>query len=897
MQGGFSESALKSAVENMQDSFAYFSAVRNENRRIVDFKFEYINEAGCRSYSITKGECYGRRLLELFPYNSKTGLFDDYCNVVETGEPLTKESLIFEDTYKMKSLIRVLDIHATRFEDGFTLIWREVTQKKKVEEALIESEETIRALLNSITEAIVLCDLDGNVETINKTAAERYGKRPEDIIGKCIFDFMPAELAEKRKKYIYSNIPCGSPVHFTDMRSEMYLDNFLYPVFNSRGKAIKFVAFTQDITEQKQAEEAQRRLAAIVESSEEAIIGKTLDGIITSWNKAAEEMYGYTAKEVVGKSIYIIVPEERKSETELIISGIQKGERISHRETIRKTKDGRLIHVSVTISPVVDSDGKILGASSIAHDISARKRAERELALKNEELKVQRAEAIEANKLKSQFLANMSHELRTPLNSIIGFTTRVIKKGAGVLPEVQLDNLRIVKEEALHLLDLINSLLDYSKVEAGRMEVYKEVFNLVKVVEEVNFIVKTLMEGKPLEYEYELCSKESILISSDRIKIKQILINLLSNAIKYSERGKIKLSVSKKDKYYCMKVEDEGIGIAPENLTNIFDEFRQIDGSYTRKVGGTGLGLSITKKFTEMLGGRIKVVSTLGVGSCFIVHIPMEMEGPKEYMEKLDSDEKSLPPYRIKVACIDDDNNVQRLYKQYLNEQGYEAIPLYGGENVISEIEKIKPDVILLDIMLPNKDGWEILAGIKNNPSIKKIPVIMISVLSEKNLAYRMKADEYLIKPVSQEELLDTIVRTISKRDGLEILIADDDENFLNLIGQFLSEQAVFYRFARNGEEAITEIENKKPDLAILGLTMPKKDGFVVSDYITNNEKLKDIPVVIVTEKDLSRKEKEELLLRTNLVVQKSGAQIERVMQMLLKKIKERSEYGKDSCN
>lgn len=522
---------------------------------------------------------------------------------------------------------------------------------------------------------------------------------------------------------------------------------------------------------------------------------------------------------------------------------------------------------------------------------------EEELRKKNNALKVQMTEASEANKLKSQFLANMSHELRTPLNSIIGFTTRVIKNSGDKLPEVQLENLKIVKEEANHLLDLINSLLDYSKIEVGKMEVHPEAFNLVKVIDEVNTMTKTLMEGKPVQYEQKFYSEKNIPIVSDRIKIKQILINLLSNAIKYSEKGTIRLSLEKIKSYYCIKVEDEGLGIAHENIDNIFDEFRQIDGSYTRKVGGTGLGLSITKKFVIMLGGKIEVTSILGVGSCFTVYLPTELLTTKVEDLDLCEEGKASVHTKIKVVCVDDDPNVQRLYKQYLNEQGFETIALNGKEDVVAKIIEIEPDVVLLDIMLPNKDGWEILAELKNSSKTKRVPIIMASVLSEKNLAFRMKADEYLIKPVSQEELIDTILRIISKKDCIEVLVADDDENFLNLMGQYLSEESMDYRLAKDGVDALELMKKKKPDLVILDIMMPKKDGFTVIDEMQKNSEWKGIPIIVVTAKDLTNKEKEQLQERTNMVIQKSGTHIENVMEMILKRIKEKVNVDKNSVS
>lgn len=514
----------------------------------------------------------------------------------------------------------------------------------------------------------------------------------------------------------------------------------------------------------------------------------------------------------------------------------------------------------------------------------------REEALKkvNETLKAQMAEVSEANKLKSQFLANMSHELRTPLNSIIGFTTRVIKKSGDSLPIVQKENLAIVKDEAQHLLELINNLLDYSKIEAGKMEIHIEPFSLSKVIEEVYMMTKTLSEDKPVKYEQMTFETENLIINSDRIKIKQVLINLLSNAFKYSESGTVNLSVSKEEEFYCIKVKDEGIGISPENIENIFDEFRQVDGSYTRKVGGTGLGLSITKKFVEMLGGKILVTSTLGIGSCFSVILPIEFVDINKHNKAIKCDAE-LIHFKKKIVCVDDDVNVQKLYKQYLNEYEFEAIPLDGNEDVVEKIFEINPDVVLLDIMLPNKDGWEILTQLKNNSKTKKIPVIMASVLSEENLAYRMKADEYLIKPVTQEELFETITRTISKKEGIDVLVADDDKNFLKLMEQFLREEAISYRLARDGEEAMLQMHVKKPDILILDIMMPNKDGFAVIEEIRTTEQLKDTPVVVVTSKDLTNKEKAELLRRTNMVIHKSGAPIESVMEVLLKRIKEKA--------
>jgi signal transduction histidine kinase/CheY-like chemotaxis protein len=509
---------------------------------------------------------------------------------------------------------------------------------------------------------------------------------------------------------------------------------------------------------------------------------------------------------------------------------------------------------------------------------------EAELNKKNETLKLQMLEVNEANRLKSQFLANMSHELRTPLNSIIGFTNRVIKKSGDLLPAVQQENLVIVLDEARHLLELINSLLDYSKIESGKMEVHPEKFNLVDVINEVFTMTKTLAEGKDIQYIQDTYDLEQIPIQSDRLKIKQILINLLSNAFKYSDRGTITLSVQKKERSYSIQVSDEGIGISEQDLIHIFEEFRQVDGSYARKVGGTGLGLSITKKFIELLGGRIKVTSEIGIGSCFQVELPIDLGEPEE---QADIENGEIQPAKKKVLCIDDDFNVQRLYKQYLNEYHIEVVALYGEESIVEKVIEINPDLILLDIMLPKKDGWEILSELKNNTHTKHIPIVMNSVLSEKNLAYQMKADDYLIKPVSQEELIELINRNLSNKNERDILVADDDENFLKLVGQYLKEENIPFRLACNGEDALKQARYKKPDLLILDIMMPKKDGFMVIEELQQSQGLKDIPIVVVTAKDLTNSEKAELQKRANAVIQKSTIMLDSMMQTLIEKLKE----------
>lgn len=342
-----------------------------------------------------------------------------------------------------------------------------------------------------------------------------------------------------------------------------------------------------------------------------------LDGIYKYVSPSSIQLLDNSPEEMIGKNFFDLIHREDKFKILEIQRAITNYHLNEYTNDLRlKNKEGKYLWVESTFKGIKDSEGSIKEIICATRDITERKKIE-------SKLKKQKEQAIEANKLKSQFLANMSHELRTPLNSIIGFTTRVLKKSKDVLSEVQQENLVIVKEEAQHLLYLINDLLDYSKIESGKMDIVIEKFNLNKVIDEAFYITKDIMEEKNLGFEKKIGDNVDMYIESDRIKVKQILVNMLSNAFKYSEKGIVKVIINKEDDYFKIDVVDQGIGIGKEYFESIFNEFQQVDGSYTRKVGGTGLGLAITKNFVKMLKGKIKVESSLGEGSCFTVHLPV----------------------------------------------------------------------------------------------------------------------------------------------------------------------------------------------------------------------------------------------------------------------------------
>lgn len=368
-------------------------------------------------------------------------------------------------------------------------------------------------------------------------------------------------------------------------------------------------------------------LAAIVDSSDDAIVSKSLDGIITSWNRSAERIFGYTAAEAIGRPITMIVPSDRQDEEPKILARLRVGDRVDHFETVRVRKDGTLIDISLTISPIRDSQGRVVGASKVARDISDRKhaealaaRAKRELQLANDRLK-------EVDRLKSEFLASMSHELRTPLNSIIGFTGLLEQQIPGPLNEEQLKQLGMVSNSARHLLHLINEILDLSRIEAGRVEVNLHPTNLLAVVKQAVESQRPLAERKKLRLRSEI--PPDLTLVTDPKLLTQVLLNLVSNAVKFTESGTVEVQAETSAAHVRVTIADTGIGIKQEQLTLLFQPFRQLEGSTRRQHEGTGLGLHISKRILELLGGDIHVDSEFGKGTRLIFTLPYHGNQPQ----------------------------------------------------------------------------------------------------------------------------------------------------------------------------------------------------------------------------------------------------------------------------
>ena len=367
-------------------------------------------------------------------------------------------------------------------------------------------------------------------------------------------------------------------------------------------------------------------LAAIIDSSDDAIISKDLNGVVTSWNRAAERIFGFTAQEAVGRPITMIIPPERLGEEGMILGRIRRGERVDHFETVRRSKDGRPVDVSVTISPIKDAKGNIVGASKVARDISGRKDAERIAERAKHELERVNDRLKEVDRLKSEFLASMSHELRTPLNSIIGFTGVLRQQIPGPLNEEQIKQLGMVANSARHLLHLVDEILDLSRIEAGRVEVHPEWLDLHELTADALRSLAPAAQRKSLALVNDVPS--DLKIHSDRKLVLQVLLNLLSNAVKFTSAGQVKAAGSRMGDRAEIAISDTGIGIKAEQLPMLFEAFRQLEGSSRKRYEGTGLGLHLSRRLLELLGGSIRVRSEYGKGSEFTFSLPIERHEP-----------------------------------------------------------------------------------------------------------------------------------------------------------------------------------------------------------------------------------------------------------------------------
>ncbi len=498
----------------------------------------------------------------------------------------------------------------------------------------------------------------------------------------------------------------------------------------------------------------------------------------------------------------------------------------------------------------------------------------------NEALTRAREDAEAANHSKSVFLANMSHELRTPLNAIIGYSEMLVEEAEDAGQDDFVPDLRKINAAGKHLLELINAVLDLSKVEAGKMELHLEEFSVWETVHGLRSIVKPLVDKNKNALEI-ICPKDIPPMLADVTKIRQSLLNLLSNASKFTEEGKITLEVTSKDQEVFFAVRDTGIGMTPEQQSKIFEEFTQADSSTTRKYGGTGLGLAISRRFCVMMGGDITVSSVVGEGSAFTIRLPLRVTDSSK--ETLTSEIQTLlipTPENAKgtVLVIDDDPGSRELLHRLLAREGYTVLLATNGEEALEIAKTTRPNLITLDVMMPGMDGWTVLSALKSDPELADIPVIMVTIVDDRSTAYALGASDYLTKPIDRERLNSLLAKYRQAIHHLPLLLVEDDGDTRDVTRRMLEREGWQVVEAENGRVALEKMAQQKPGLVLLDLMMPELDGFGFLEAFRQNPDWRDVPVVVVTAKTLTEAEKQRLQGQVEVVVQKGARSLEDIL-------------------
>ena len=645
------------------------------------------------------------------------------------------------------------------------------------------------------------------------------------------------------------------------------------------------------LTQAERLREEARKLALVASSTYNGVIITDVDGRIEWTNAAFTRITGYSAEEVIGKAPDALLSGRDTAATPRAEQARARRENRGFQlEVLNYRKDGTPFWALIDGQPVLDASGRVLNFLVVQVDITKRKQAEEELLLAREA-------AEQANRTKSAFLANMSHELRTPMNAIIGYSEMLVEEAEDRHQESFIPDLNKIHSAGKHLLGLINDVLDLSKIEAGKMTLYLEDFVISTMIAEVAATIQPLVAKNSNRLVCE-CAPSLGSMHADVTKIRQTLFNLLSNAAKFTHEGTITLTAFREFsggiEFVSFRVADTGIGMTPEQLGKLFNAFVQADASTTRKYGGTGLGLAISRKFCQFMGGDVTVTSEHGKGTVFTAFVPVRVVDPAASRAPVAPPESAAAPVEAPspvggegplVLVVDDDPAVLDLLSRNLSREGYAVRTAANGPAALALARELNPKLITLDVMMPTVDGWSVLTALKSDVVTRDIPVVMISMVDDKQLGFALGAAEYLTKPIDRDRLVELLAKHAPRDSKRRVLVIDDLPDNRNLLRHVLEREGWVVSEAENGLAGLALFADQKPSLILLDLTMPVMDGFEFLRELRGREDGRTVPVVVVTGKVLTPEEREQLRDSVEKIVQKGTVGHDSLMAEIREKI------------
>ncbi|NOZ94329.1 MAG: response regulator [Acidobacteria bacterium] len=816
-----------------------------------------------------------------------------------------------------------LDGAARRFAEGAEDVEVRVASRDELGSLAGTFNEMVRAIrrnaaelkrkaeeLESVPTAILRWDPEGRIVFMNDFGLELFGFTAEDLIGKKIPGTIvpPSEAVERNLRTMAARIASDPKKYESDETENRRKDGERIwmawrntPILDDDGTLREILTIGIDITERRRIEREIAEQKQLLENTLESLthpfyVIDAADYSIKVANSAARAL---GPPEAV--TCYALTHDRRTpcggEEHRCPLLEVRKTRRPFTVEHIHPDSDGEPRYVEVHGYPVFDDDGEVIQMIEYSLDITERKAME---------LQLERARdaAEAANRAKSTFLANMSHELRTPMNAIIGYSEMLAEDAEDNGLDEMIPDLEKINAAGRHLLALINDILDLSKIEAGRMDLYFETFDLGQMLGEAVATITPLVtkNGNRLVTDYD----ENLgKVRLDLTKLRQALFNLLSNAAKFTSNGTITLAARREQRggeaWITLSVRDTGIGIRQEKLEKVFEEFAQADDSTTRDFGGTGLGLAISRRFCRMMGGDITVRSEYGKGATFTIELPAKVDAMQAVKFAVEAGQREVPgPQTVArkpvsarpILVVDDDPHSRDLLQKTLEAEGFPVVTASNGEEGLRLARELRPVLMTLDVLMPGMDGWAVLQEVKADPELADTPVMMISIAGDRGLGFTLGAVECLTKPVDRERLRRLARQYARPSGGGHALVVDDDEGVRSLFGRALEADGWTVNLAENGAVALKMAAARRPDLVLLDLMMPVMDGLEFVMRYRRLEDCKETPVIVVTAKDLDEEERRELLGGVERIVEKGALTRDELLEQVRELVKRRNTGG-----